>query len=82
MQGSPENAVTQQQSTTQLPPREIIIKQGDLETIDEEAEEFVIADFSQVPEAHSVLDEAARAKQRKAKKNFLGNLAAAVKPLQ
>lgn len=45
-----------------------------METIDEESgEEFVIADFSQVPETRSILDEPSRVNKRKGKKNFLGN---------
>ena len=39
-----------------MQPADIIIKQGDLETIVEEAEEFTIADYSLVPETRYDLD--------------------------
>ena len=33
-----------------MPARDFIIAEGDLETIDEEVEEFIISDFSLLPE--------------------------------
>ncbi len=45
-----------------MQPADIIIKEGDLETIVEEAEEFTIADYSLIPggRANSELVTAAR----------------------